>query len=225
MNRRQFHASAEQVRRPTAEEGEAGDATPADRRVRRRRGRQAGIPSIRAARVKDLEAINAMYNYYVLRSTCTYQEKPETRVARRAWFERHGAQHPVIVAECDGQVAGWGSLSPYHARSAFRHTVENSVYVAQGFHGRGIGSALLRELIACARALGYRAIIAGIDAGQAASVALHAKFGFKEVGRFRQVGRKFSRWLDVIYMELLLSEEMARPRARVRLSTGERHVH
>jgi phosphinothricin acetyltransferase len=162
--------------------------------------------TIRAATPADLSAINDIYNHYVLHSTCTYQEEPEPLEGRRQWFEHHGDRHPIIVAEVDGQVAGWGSLSPYHARSAYRRTVENSVYVHHELHRRGIGSLLLQELITRAHSLGHRAFIAGIDAGQPASVALHAKFGFEEVGHLKQVGFKFGRWLDVIYMELLLEE-------------------
>jgi L-amino acid N-acyltransferase YncA len=152
----------------------------------------------------DLAAINDIYNHYVLHSTCTYQEEPEPIESRRQWFARHGPNHPVTVAEVDGRVAGWGSLSPFHARSAYRFTVENSVYVHHEFHRRGIGAAILKDLIERARTTGYRAIIAGIDADQPASVALHAKFGFQKVGDLKQVGFKFGRWLDVIYMELML---------------------
>jgi phosphinothricin acetyltransferase len=140
----------------------------------------------------------------VLNSTCTYQEEPEPIAARRRWFRHHGAQHPVIVAESNGQVLGWGSLSAYHARSAYRRTVENSVYVHHEHHRRGIGSKLLQELITRARAQGHKVIIAGIDADQIASVALHDKFDFRKVGHFKRVGFKFGRWLDVIYMERLL---------------------
>jgi len=170
--------------------------------------------TIRNATAADLGAINAIYNHYVRHSCCTYQEKPETLSARRRWFRRHGKRHPVIVAEAAGRVIGWGSLSAYHARSAYRFTVENSVYVHHRHHRRGIGSRLLQELIARARGLGFRAIIAIIDAGQAGSVALHAKFGFKEVGRFKQVGFKFNRWLDVVYMELLMKGPHARAPGR-----------
>jgi L-amino acid N-acyltransferase len=164
-------------------------------------------PAIRLARDGDLEAINAIYNHYVERCTCTYQETPETMEGRRQWFAGHGASHPVTVAEIDGRIVGWGALSSYHSRCAYRYTVENSVYVAADFHGRGLGSALLADLIQRAKALGHRAIIAAIDSEQTASIALHAKFGFAAVGRFRQVGFKFGRWLDVVYMELLLTGE------------------
>ncbi len=160
--------------------------------------------AIRPAKESDLVAINDIYNHYVLHSTCTYQEEPEPIEGRKQWFAHHGPQHPVIVAEMNSRIVGWGSLSSYHTRSAYRRTVENSVYVHHEHHRRGIGSVLLTDLIDRARALGHRAIIAGIDADQAASVGLHAQFEFQKVGQLKQVGFKFGRWLDVIYMELLL---------------------
>jgi phosphinothricin acetyltransferase len=160
--------------------------------------------TLRPATAADLPAINDIYNHYVLNSTCTYQEEPESLAGRRLWFRQHGGPHPVVVAEAAGRVAAWGSLSPYHPRSAFRHTVENSIYVDPQHLGRGLGSRLLRELIVQARGLGHRAIIAAIEADQPASVALHAKFHFQQVGHLRRVGLKFGRWLDLIYMELLL---------------------
>jgi len=100
---------------------------------------------------------------------------------------------------------GWGALSPFHARSAYRFTVENSVYVDHAHHRRGLGSAILSDLIARARTIGHRTIIAGIDASQEASIAIHAKHGFVQVGHLAQVGYKFDRWLDVVYMQLMVS--------------------
>jgi len=167
---------------------------------------------IRDAKEVDLVAINDIYNHYVLHSTCTYQEEPETIEGRRQWFRHHGAPHPVIVAERAGQVIGWGSLSPYHPRSAYRRTVENSVYIHHDHHRQGVGSMILDDLIKRARALGHRVIIAGIDADQKGSVAVHTKFGFAQVGHMKQVGYKFNRWLDVIYMELLLDPATGGPR-------------
>jgi L-amino acid N-acyltransferase len=160
--------------------------------------------TIRPATEADLVAINDIYNHYVLTCTCTYQEVPESIAGRRQWFNHHDDRHPVMVAEDSGKVVGWGSLSNFHERSAFRNTVENSIYIHHDHQRRGVGAAVLKELIARARAQGYRAIIAGIDGEQTASVALHAKFGFQKVGHLKQVGLKFGRWLDVIYMELLL---------------------
>jgi phosphinothricin acetyltransferase len=166
--------------------------------------RQDQIITLRPATPDDLTAINDIYNHYVLHSTCTYQETPEPIEGRRRWFSEHHSQHPVIVAEAGGQVVGWGSLSAYHARSAFRHTVENSVYVHPVEHGRGIGTRLLQDLITRARSLGHHAIVAAIEADQPASLTLHARFHFEPVGRLCQVGFKFGRWLDLIHMELLL---------------------
>jgi phosphinothricin acetyltransferase len=160
---------------------------------------------IRPAAESDLVAINDIYNHYVLHSTCTYQEEPEPFDSRRRWFSRHGEKHPVIVAIADSQVVGWGSLSPYHERSAYRHTVENSIYIHHQHLRRGVGSLLLQELIVRCRSLGHRVIIAGIDGEQNGSVALHAKFRFEKVGHLTKVGFKFGRWLDVIYMELILA--------------------
>src|SRR5215469_4259817 len=126
---------------------------------------------IRSATESDLVAINDIYNHYVLHSICTYQEEPELLDSRRQWFQHHGPKHPIIVAETDGRVVGWGSLSAFHERSAYRHTVEISVYVHHQYHRHGIGSILLQELIVLARNAGHRAIIAGIDSEQAGSVA------------------------------------------------------
>jgi phosphinothricin acetyltransferase len=169
------------------------------------------LPAIRQATEADLVAISDIYNHYVKHSTCTYQEEPETPGDRRHWFEHHDERHPVIVAEANGQVVGWGSLSAFHPRSAYRRTVENSIYIHHQYHRQGIGSLLLQELITRARQLGYHAIIAGIDGEQTASAALHTKFHFVKVGRLRQVGFKYGRWLDVIYMELFLDAPAPEP--------------
>jgi L-amino acid N-acyltransferase YncA len=160
--------------------------------------------TLRPATESDLVAINDIYNHYVLHSTCTYQEEPELIEDRRRWFSQHGGKHPVIVAVADERVVGWGSLSVFHARSAYRHTVENSIYLHHQYLRQGIGSLVLQELIRRARDLGHHVIIAGMDGEQAGSIALHAKFGFEKVGHLKQVGFKFGRWLDVIYAELIL---------------------
>jgi len=172
-------------------------------RLVQERSRESSI-SLRPAIESDLKAINDIYNYYVLHSTCTYQEEPEPIKGRRDWFRHHGQKHPITVAAENNKIVGWASLSAYHARSAYRRTVENSVYVHHGYHRRGIGSLLLEDSIARARKAGHRVIIAAIDADQPGSIALHTKFRFKKVGLFKQVGFKFGRWLDVVYMELLL---------------------
>ena len=157
---------------------------------------------IRLACAVDLGAINSIYNHYVLHSTCTYQEEVETEEGRREWFGKHDAKHPVTVAVDEaGIVVGWGALNAFHGRSAYRFTVENSVYVRQDMHRRGIGRLLLADLMERARGLGHRVIVALISADQEGSVRLHAGMGFAEVGRLREVGFKYGRWLDVVYMQ------------------------
>jgi L-amino acid N-acyltransferase len=162
---------------------------------------------IRPAVHSDLPAIHEIYNDAVLNTTASYDYEPRPMEARVAWFEKHEQQRlPVFVAlDESGRVVGWSSLSFYHERMGYRFTVENSVYVAASERGRGVGSQLMPPLLESARSLGLRAIIAAIDADNEASVRLHARFGFVEVGRFKQVGFKFNRWLDVVYMEHLVA--------------------
>ena len=160
--------------------------------------------NIRPATEADLPVINEIYNDYVLHSTCTYQEEPSTPDERRAWFAAHGPQHPVVVYEQGVQILGWASLSRFHLRSAYRNTIENSVYVRPELHNRGIGSLLLRDSIDRARAAGHHTILALIDADQKPSIALHLKHGFTQSAHLKEVGYKFGRWLDVIYLQLML---------------------
>jgi phosphinothricin acetyltransferase len=160
--------------------------------------------AIRLATPADLPAINDIYNHYVPRSTCTYQHEPETAEARAAWFAQHGAAHPVIVGVRCGEIVGWGSLSPFRTREAYRHTVENSVYVRHDCQRQGIGSLLLADLIVRAKAAGHHVIIAAIDSAQAGSIALHLRHGFVHAGRLHEVGFKFGQWLDGVHLELVL---------------------
>lgn len=160
--------------------------------------------TVRPATFADLEAINAIYNHYVLTSTATYQLTPETLEARRDWFARHDAAHPIIVATVADAVLGWASLSPFHPREAYARTVENSVYVHHDHHRRGLGAALLGALVQLAVSHGHQTIVAGIDSEQAPSIALHERFEFTTVGRLAAVGYKFERWLDVVYMQRML---------------------
>jgi len=111
---------------------------------------------------------------------------------------------PVLVAEDDGKVVGFSSYGPFRPWPAYKYTMENSVYVADGQRGKGIGKLLMEPLIRHAREKDVHAIIAVIDATNEASVRLHRSFGFEEVGRFREVGYKFDRWLDLTFMELVL---------------------
>ena len=163
---------------------------------------------IRPATLEDCPGILEVYNEAVLTTTATYDYEPRTLEHRREWFAARQRQgFPVLVAvDRIGRVAGWSALNPYHDRAGYRFTVENSVYVAADCRGRGLGSRLLAPLIPAGEARGLHAIIAAIDADNAVSIRLHERHGFVNVGRFRRVGYKFGRWLDVVYMERLLAE-------------------
>ena len=161
---------------------------------------------IRLATAEDAEAINDIYNYYVPRSTCTYQLEPEPLAGRREWLAAHPPEHyPVTVVEVAGEVVGWGSLSKFRERAAYAPCVEASVYIRHDKHRQGLGRALLRDLIARARGIGYHTLIGGASADQTASVALQESLGFERVGIFREVGSKFGQRLDVIFLQLMLN--------------------
>lgn len=161
---------------------------------------------VRPATRGDCPALLAIYNEAVLTTTATYDLEPRTLAHREAWFDAHARDgYVVYVAETvAGEVAGWSSLNPHHDRWGYRFTAEDSVYVAAAHRGRGVGGLLLAPLIEAARARGLHVILAGVDATNTASLRLHEKFGFEPVGRFREVGRKFGRWLDVVYLQRTL---------------------
>lgn len=160
--------------------------------------------AIRLATPADLDAIRDIYNFYVATSTCTYQYEPDTAEQRLAWFREHGEKHPVTVAERGGEVVGWASLSPWKAREGYSRSVEASVYIRHDQHRRGLGRALLADLIGRAKAAGHHVLIGGASADQHASLALQDALGFERVAHFKQTGFKFGRWLDVIYTQLIL---------------------
>lgn len=161
--------------------------------------------TIRLATEADLPAINDIYNYYVPRSTCTYQLEPETLESRRVWFQGHPPErYPVTVAEIAGEVVAWGSLSRFRERAAYDPTVEASTYVRHDLHRRGIGRALLEDLVQRARAIGYHSLIGGVSADQTASLALQESLGFQRVAHFKEVGYKFGQRLDVVFLQLML---------------------
>jgi L-amino acid N-acyltransferase len=161
--------------------------------------------SIRLATLVDLPAVNEIYNYYVLNSTCTYQFEPETLEDRQIWFEAHSPEtHPVILAILDEVIVGWGAVSQFRPRAGYAHSVEASVYLRHDVRGRGIGKAILLDLIARAKAAGHHTLVGGASGDQTASLALQKSLGFEQIGHFKEVGFKFGRWLDVIYSQLML---------------------
>ena len=160
---------------------------------------------LRPATVTDLAAINEIYNHYVVHSTCTYQTEPSTPEERSEWFGLHGESHPIIVVEEGaGELIGWGSLNRFHPRQAYGRTVEDSVYVRHDRQRCGVGRLILTELVRLAIERGHHTILGGISADQEASIALHASLGFEKVSHLREVGYKFDRWLDVIWMQKMI---------------------
>ncbi len=163
----------------------------------------AGL-DIRLATAADLEAVAAIYNHYVIHSTCTFATDPEPPAYWENWLRTHTGKNPAIVAVRGGEVIGWGTLSGWNNRCAYRFTAENSVYVRDGCRGGGIGREILAELIRLARAAGLRSLVAQIADHQAASEALHERAGYRRVGVLEGVGFKFDRWIDVVIWQLQL---------------------
>lgn len=159
---------------------------------------------LRPAILDDAEAIRSIYNVEVETSTVTFDLVPRSESDQRAWLSDRSGAHAVIVAELDRRIVGYGALSPWRDRPAYSTSVEDSVYVDRDHHGRGIGRALLDELVSRAQGHGFHAMFARIVGDHEASIGLHQRAGFEVVGHEREVGRKFGRWLDVIVMERLL---------------------
>lgn len=158
-------------------------------------------PAVRA----DVPGIVAIYNEAVLNTAASYDYEPVTLEARLIWFDGHQRDDlPIFVAEDGGEVVGWSALNSYHTKIGYQFTVENSIYIALDRCGQGIGKMLMPPLIEGARSRKKRVILAGIDADNEASLRLHRAFGFEPAAHFKQVGWKFGRWLDVIYLQLIL---------------------
>lgn len=160
--------------------------------------------STRLATRDDAEAINGIQNHYVVHSTATFLTEPLTLEQRLAWLDGRLPAHPVIVAQAGDAVVGWGSLEVFRSRAAYRHTTECSIYVHPEWHRRGIGRAILADLLARARALGHHALVGGCCSESTAVIALLEASGFSRVAHFPEVGRKFDRWLDVVFLQRLL---------------------
>jgi phosphinothricin acetyltransferase len=161
---------------------------------------------LRAAAESDVAAIAAIYAHHVRTGTATFElDAPDTAEMVRRWREVTTRGLPYLVAIAGGQVTGYAYAAPYRPRPAYRFTVEDSIYVRPDAQGRGVGRALLAELIDASARAGARQMIAVIgDAANEASIRLHAALGFRQVGVLSSVGNKFARWLDVILMQRAL---------------------
>ncbi|HPH92966.1 MAG TPA: N-acetyltransferase family protein [Ferruginibacter sp.] len=161
---------------------------------------------IRLATGQDLPAMLDIYNDIIANTTAVWHYEPHTLQMRTEWFEQRQQQgFPIFVAEEAGKVLGFSTFGSFRPWPGYSKTVENSVYVAADSRGKGVANLLLPPLIEAARQLGIHAIVAGIDAENEISIALHKKFGFVEVAHFKEVGWKFGRWLDLKFLELVLA--------------------
>jgi len=158
---------------------------------------------IRNATENDIPGILEIYNHVILNTTSVYSEEPHTLDMRLSWYrDRIASGFPVLVADENGEVAGFSSFGHFRVWPCYRYTVENSVYVHPDHRGKGVSKLLMQPLIDRAHEMGMHAMIAGIDADNEVSYRLHQSFGFVEVAHFREVGFKFGRWLDLKFMEL-----------------------
>ena len=163
---------------------------------------------VRDAMEDDAAAIAAIYNDAVENTTAIWNERTVDASDRAQWMrDRQARGYPVLVAiDASGAVAGYASFGDWRAFDGFRHTVEHSVYVRSDVRGAGVGRALMTELIARARGLGKHVMVGAVEAGNAASLALHRALGFERTGLMPEVGTKFGRWLDLAFVHLRLDD-------------------
>lgn len=159
---------------------------------------------IRNVRPEDAEAITAIYNEYVTQSTISFETEPLTVAAMEERIRRLAADFPYFVYETETGVIGYCYVHLWKERAAYNHTLETTIYLAAGHTGQGIGAQLMCRLIEECRRQGYHALVACITADNKRSIALHEKLGFHRAAEYREVGRKFGRWLGVVDYELLL---------------------
>ena len=160
---------------------------------------------IRPATEQDIPAITAIFNEAIVNSNAIWTEKQDSEAERLAWMKaRLALGYPVLVAAEGPVVLGYGTFGDFRAFPGYRYSVEHSVYIHADHRGRGLGRIIVDELIAAATALGKHVMIAGIDGGNPASLRLHAQLGFVEVARMPEVGRKFGRWLELVFMQRVL---------------------
>ena len=161
-------------------------------------------PTLRPARAGDAEAICRIYNQGIEDRVATLETDLRTPEERREWMAARGPRHPVIVAEADGQVVGWGSLNVFNPRPAYRHVADFSVYVERGWRGKGVGHRLLERLIALAREIGYHKMVLATFPTNEQGVRLYERLGFSRVGVYREQGMLDGTWVDTLVMEQLL---------------------
>jgi L-amino acid N-acyltransferase YncA len=160
---------------------------------------------IRDALNSDLPGLLGIYNEVIATSTAIFTDHPVTLEDRRAWWQaRVALGYPVLVALDAAEVVGFATFGDFRSWPGYCHTIEHSVHVRADQRGRGVGHQLVEALFPLANALGKHVMIAGVDADNAGSIRFHEHLGFEQVGRMRQVGCKFGRWLDLVFLQRYL---------------------
>jgi L-amino acid N-acyltransferase YncA len=162
------------------------------------------VNMIRAATTADAGQIKDLYNHYILHSVATFEEEPVTAPTMESRINAIHNHCPWLVYEVDGEILGYTYATRWKDRSAYRRSVESTVYVKNGHNGKGIGSSLYQGLLDDLGRQDVHAVIGGISLPNEMSVKLHERFGFQKVAHFREVGYKFGRWIDVGYWELIM---------------------
>ncbi|UCH90075.1 MAG: N-acetyltransferase [Thermoplasmata archaeon] len=164
--------------------------------------------SIRRATQDDLSAITEIYNYAILKTTATFDTEPKTVEEQKAWFEDHGSQNPILVAELDTVIVGWAALSKWSDRCAYSDTAEISLYVKEEYQGQKIGKILMERILEEGREAGLHTVIARIVEGNEISIHLHESNGFVQIGIMKEVGKKFGKLLDVYLLQKIYENQV-----------------
>jgi len=159
--------------------------------------------TVRKATPDDLGQITEIYNNAIEKTTATFDTEPKTKEEQEKWFAEHDSGHPVLIAEQDGLIVAWASLSQWSDRCAYCDTAEISVYVREEYRGKGIGKQLMTAIIQEGKTAGLHTIIARIAGSNKISADLCKSFGFQYIGTMREVGKKFGNLLDVHLMQLI----------------------
>lgn len=159
--------------------------------------------NILPATLEHLESITDIYNEAILSSIATFDTEPKSIEEQRLWFNEHNNKYPILVAEEDDTIVGWASLSRWSGRCAYADTAEISIYIKEGFRGKGIGSILLKKILDEGKNAGLHTVLARIAEGSDISIGLHKKAGFEYIGVMKEVGKKFGKMLDVHMMQLI----------------------
>lgn len=159
---------------------------------------------IRPARANDAGAISVIYNQGIEDREATLEVEPRSSHERAAWLAARDGRHPVVVAEREGEIVGWGSLNSFNPRPAYDFVADFSIYVSRSSRGQGVGNALLGHLIDLARQHGYHKLVLATFPWNAAGMALYRRFGFREVGTYQEQGMLDGVWVDTVIMEKLL---------------------